>query len=124
MAKTEKTESEKQFKWAYVYMDTCGPCQRVTPIIDTAIGIQKALGVDNIQKVQHADATDELKRLGTPALIRVNSHLKPVGRNYNAAVFQAWEQIQRAFPSLLTTNKTWQEFLGELLSQTEKDLNP
>lgn len=122
MAKTEKTESE--IKWAYVYMDTCGPCQRITPIIDAAIGIQKALGVDNIQKIQHGKASEELKRLGTPALIRINSHQKPVGRNYNAGVFTAWETLQKVYPSLITTDKSWQEFLGELLSQTEKDLDP
>jgi hypothetical protein len=68
---------ENNIECIYLYMNGCGPCKSVTPIIDTMI----SCGVP-IKKVKHSEAPDGLRRNGTPTILFYdNDQGKPVGHS-------------------------------------------
>jgi len=70
---SKKTEND--IECIYLYMDGCGPCKSVTPIIDTMISCDIP-----IKKVKHQEAPEDLRRNGTPTILFYDSaHKKVIG---------------------------------------------
>ena len=87
---SKKTEND--IEWVYVYMDTCGPCRRLSPIIETIL----ATNAVSLKTYLYQDAPVSLQRLGTPCLARYSHqedkvHGKSFGGGFWTGFFDIYE---------------------------------
>ena len=107
--------SKKSTKWIYSYQNTCGPCRRITPIVDTII----ATGLP-VDKVEFSEVPDLVKRYGTPAIVKWNDNTNLVEEVYAGDFWSSYMGLSERYSWLLSTDMTPIEFLVKTL----KNENP
>lgn len=111
---------KKDIKWVYLYTDGCGPCQRVSPIIETIL----ATGNTHLKKIKHSDAPDILKRYGTPAVVRYDFTNNTIESEILSSTFwTGFMEIYARHNWMLSTKLSPVEFLVKLTSSNE-DIDP
>ena len=112
--------SKKQnLKWAYVYSEGCGPCQRITPIIDTMI----AMGNKNIAKFnfKELDPQNSLRRFGTPHIVLYDMDKSEIvgAKNYGTMFWTGLFELYVNHKELLTIDISPVDFMVKLFEKTE-----
>jgi len=87
-------KKEDDVRWCYLYSEGCGPCQRVSPIIDAFI----ATGI-NIDKMDINKAPPTLRR-GTPSLFRINSKNEISGHVFTTVFLSYLVEVYKQYPFL------------------------
>lgn len=111
----------QNIKWAYIYTEGCGPCQRITPIIDTMI----SMGNTNIYKVdwRTLDNQSPLRRFGTPHIVLFNLDTNEfAGKHYSGTFWTGYFDLYVNHKEMLSIDIPPVDFMVKLLSQT-KDLD-
>lgn len=105
--------SKKENKyWIYSYQTGCGPCRRITPLIDTII----ATGVGHIRKVSFENAPIDLKRYGTPAIALWDEDAqKIVSKVFTGAFWGGYMDLYENHPYLLASEFSPVEFLVQMV---------
>jgi len=107
---------KKDIKWVYLYTDGCGPCQRISPIIETIL----ATGNTNIKKINHQDAPDILKRYGTPTILRYDFTNNTIESEIFSSLFlTGYMEFYSKHAWMLSLKLSPVEFLVKLTSSTE-----
>ena len=74
----------------YLYMDGCGPCKAITPIIDTMI----SCGIP-IDKMPFDHKSEDFNRYGTPTILFWDkSHKRTIGRILNSSHMTGLRAVQ------------------------------
>jgi len=105
-------------KWAYIYSDGCGPCQRITPLVDTII----AMGNTNVVKIDWKTAPDTLKRVGTPFIALINTKTNEMVqgvKTYNGGFWSGFFDLYQNHSELLCVNVSPVEYMVKLFSETK-----
>lgn len=101
---------KNQSQWVYIYMDTCGPCRRVTPLVDTMI----ATGI-NVKKYLFNEAPRELQRTGTPCLAKFNETTQEIEVQYGGAFFTGFFELYEKHKYLLARDISPIEFMVNVI---------
>ena len=101
--------------WCYLYSPGCGPCQRVTPIIEAFI----ATGI-NIKKIDVNNAPPTVRR-ATPSIFRMNSKDEVVGNVFTSIFLNYFVDTYRQYPSLFREDLDDPvKLLADILKSTEE----
>ncbi len=87
-------KKENDLTWCYLYSNGCGPCARITPIIDAFI----ATGM-KIEKIDVQDAPATFRR-STPAVFRKNSKNEIVGNIFSTPLLSGYTDLYKLYPFL------------------------
>ena len=101
-------------QWFYIYIPGCGPCKRLTPIIDgimaCGLNIKKALYQDFLKQYPHLQVS------GTPSLILVDFNDDRIIDKVNNQIMLPLIDLTTSAPELLNT--TFGEYLVSRLKNT------
>jgi len=104
MAKAKNTK-----QWFYVYMSGCGPCKKVTPLMDMAI----SCGL-NVQKILFNDFRTKYPKAqvrGTPSIVCLDTENQSIVNQIDNAIVSPLIDLSSAAPEL--TTMTFPELLVE-----------
>jgi N12 class adenine-specific DNA methylase len=90
---------KNEIQWFYIYLPTCGPCAKITPIVDTLIACGKnitKMKMDEFYK-QYPDA----KVRGTPSVVALNSNHQ-IKSMLQSHVLSALVDLGSSEPELVT----------------------
>jgi len=107
-------KKEKDLTWCYIYSTGCGPCGRVTPIIDAFI----ATGI-KIEKINIQTAPASLRR-GAPSIFRKNSKNEIVGNVFSTTLLTGYSDLKKQYPHLFKEDTPEPiKLIADILSTTE-----
>jgi hypothetical protein len=108
-------KKENDLTWCYTYSNGCGPCARVTPIIDAFI----ATGM-KIEKIDIQTAPATLRR-STPSIFRKNSKNEIVGNIFSAPLLTSYGDLRKLYPFMFKEGMADPiKLIAEILSSTEE----
>ena len=104
--------------WIYSYQNTCGPCRRLTPIVDTILATNSA---PLLKKVKFEDAPDLIKRYGTPAIaLWDEKEQKIISKVFTGNFWSGYMDLYDNHDYLLSTEYSPIQFLVKII-QSAKD---
>jgi len=107
-------KKENDLTWCYIYSNGCGPCSRVSPIIDAFI----ATGM-KIEKIDIQAAPAPLRR-GTPSIFRRNSKNEIVGNVFSTPLLTGYSDLRKQYPHLFKEDAPDPiKLIADILSTTE-----
>lgn len=102
-------ENKKQ--WYYIYTTGCGPCGRVSPIIDAVASC--GLNIQKIQMDEFRKRFSSVPFRGTPSILCIDSNNEQCDQ-IPSNIIAPLVELSSSAPDLLT--KTFGELLNEKVS--------
>ena len=106
-------KKENDLTWCYLYSNGCGPCARVSPMIDAFIATGMKIEKLDVQKVPNH------MRRPTPAIFRKNSKDEIVGNIFASLFLVHYSELMKQYPWLFNENAPDPtKLLADMLSTT------
>ena len=100
MAKTKTNTNTNNIQWFYIYMTTCAPCAKVTPIIDTLIACGQNVSKMELQEFRQAHPSIGVR--GTPSIVALNGNNEQIDV-IHANIISPLIELGSVAPELITT---------------------